>query len=39
MSELIDSIEIAPNTYWVGKRDPKSRFRASPYLRIVRGQR
>lgn len=39
MSELIDSIEIAPNTYWVGKRDPKSIFHANPYLRIFRGQR
>jgi len=38
MSELIESVEIAPNTYWVGKRDPKSIFHANPYLRIFRGQ-
>jgi len=37
MSELIESVEIAPNTYWVGKRDPKSIFHANPYLRIFRG--
>ncbi len=33
MSEVIDSIEIAPRTYWVGKRDPQSIFFANPYLR------
>lgn len=37
MSEIIDSIEIAPDTYWVGKRDPQSIFFANPYLRCFRG--
>ncbi|MCA9699850.1 MAG: hypothetical protein KC431_20160 [Myxococcales bacterium] len=36
MSEVIDSIEIAPDTYWVGKREPNSIFFANPYLRIFR---
>jgi len=36
--ELVSPIEIAPDTYWVGKRDPKSIFHANPYLRIFRGQ-
>jgi serine/threonine-protein kinase len=30
-------IEIAPDTYWVGKRDPRSIFHANPYLRVFRG--
>ena len=29
-------VEIAPGTYWVGKRDPKSIFHANPYLRVFR---
>ncbi len=38
MSELIHPFEIARNTYWVGKRDPKSIFHANPYLRVFRGE-
>ncbi|MFO0593142.1 MAG: protein kinase [Polyangiaceae bacterium] len=30
-------IEIAPNTYWVGMRDPRSIFHANPFLRIFPG--
>lgn len=37
--EIISPIEIAPDTYWVGKRDPKSIFHANPYLRIFRPQK
>ncbi len=37
MSEIIVPIEIAPGTYWVGKRDPHSIFHANPYLRVFRG--
>lgn len=29
-------IEIAPGTYWVGMRDPRSIFHANPYLRVFR---
>lgn len=29
--------EIAPDTYWVGKRAPNSIFHANPYLRIFPG--
>lgn len=36
MSEVIDSIEIAEDTYWVGKRDPQSIFFANPYLRCFK---
>ncbi|MFO7565574.1 MAG: hypothetical protein R6X02_23225 [Enhygromyxa sp.] len=36
MSEIIDSIEIAPDTYWVGKREPEAIFFANPFLRIFR---
>lgn len=36
MSEIIDSIEIAPDTYWVGKREPEAIFFANPYLRMFR---
>ncbi|PRQ04045.1 Nitric oxide reductase [Enhygromyxa salina] len=36
MSEVIDSIEIAPGTFWVGKREPEAIFFANPYLRIFR---
>ena len=27
-------VEIAPGTYWVGKRDPKGIFHSNPYLRV-----
>jgi glyoxylase-like metal-dependent hydrolase (beta-lactamase superfamily II) len=30
-------VEIAPDTFWVGKRDPGSIFYANPYLRRFRG--
>lgn len=30
-------VEIAPETYWVGKRDPGNIFYANPYLRRFRG--
>jgi len=33
---FLSSVEIAPDTYWVGKRDPRSIFHANPYLRIFR---
>ncbi len=36
MSEIIDNVEIAPDTYWVGKREPESIFFSNPYLRIFR---
>lgn len=31
------AIEIAPDTYWVGKRDPKGIFHSNPYLRVFHG--
>lgn len=33
----VESVEIAPNTYWVGKRDEGSVFFANPYLRTFSG--
>ncbi len=36
--EVVSPIEIAKDTYWVGKRDPRSIFHANPYLRIFRPQ-
>ena len=33
----VAAIEIAPGTYWVGKRDPKAIFHANPFLRVFRG--
>ncbi|MCL2777025.1 MAG: protein kinase [Polyangiaceae bacterium] len=36
--EMISPVEIAPDTFWVGKRDPKAIFHSNPYLRIFRGQ-
>ncbi|WNG55410.1 hypothetical protein F0U59_11920 [Archangium gephyra] len=30
-------VEIAPDTFWVGKRDPGNIFYANPYLRRFRG--
>lgn len=35
--EILRPVEIAPNTHWVGKRDPRSIFHANPYLRIFPG--
>lgn len=35
--ETLDPVEIAPGTYWVGKRDPHSIFHANPYLRVFYG--
>lgn len=34
---ILRPVEIAPNTYWVGKRDPRSIFHANPYLRVFPG--
>jgi eukaryotic-like serine/threonine-protein kinase len=34
--EVVSPVEIAKDTYWVGKRDPRSIFHANPYLRIFR---
>ncbi|MCL2178816.1 MAG: hypothetical protein FWC28_04910 [Proteobacteria bacterium] len=34
MLDSITPVEIAPGTFWVGKRDPKSIFHANPYLRL-----
>ncbi|WP_156339252.1 protein kinase domain-containing protein [Chondromyces crocatus] len=31
------AVEIAKDTYWVGKRDPGAIFHANPYLRVYRG--
>ncbi len=36
MSEIIEPIEIAQGTYWVGRRDPNSIFYANPYLRVFK---
>lgn len=33
-NDMLHPIEIAPQTYWVGKRDPRSIFHANPFLRI-----
>jgi flavorubredoxin len=38
MLDPLSPVEIAPSTFWVGKRDPKSIFHANPYLRIFEGQ-
>ncbi|MCU0654532.1 MAG: protein kinase [Polyangiaceae bacterium] len=35
-SEALSPVEIAPDTYWVGKRDPSSIFHSNPYLRVFR---
>lgn len=32
-----DPVEIAPYTYWVGKREPGEIFYANPYLRLYDG--
>ncbi|MBK9260434.1 MAG: protein kinase [Polyangiaceae bacterium] len=37
--EIVSPVEIAKDTYWVGKRDPRSIFHANPYLRIFRPQK
>jgi len=34
--EVISPVEIAKDTFWVGKRDPRSIFHANPYLRVFR---
>jgi serine/threonine protein kinase len=34
--EALVPVEIAPDTFWVGKRDPGSIFHANPYLRLFR---
>ena len=31
------AVEIAPETFWVGKREPGGIFYANPYLRRFRG--
>lgn len=36
MSDNVESVEIAQDTYWVGRRDPGSIFFANPYLRVFR---
>jgi serine/threonine-protein kinase len=33
----VSPVEFAPDTYWIGKRDPRSIFHANPYLRVFRG--
>lgn len=38
MSEVIDTIEIAPDIHWVGKRDAASIFHSNPYLRVFTGK-
>lgn len=35
--EIVRPVEIAPNTHWVGKRDPRSIFHSNPYLRVFPG--
>jgi serine/threonine-protein kinase len=32
----VTPIEIARDTYWIGKRDPRSIFHVNPYLRVFR---
>lgn len=32
-----EPVEIAPDTFWVGKRDPRAILHANPYLRVFRG--
>jgi len=32
------AVEIAPDTFWVGKRDPERIFYSNPYLRRFRGK-
>lgn len=32
----VSPIEIARDTYWIGKRDPRSIFHVNPYLRVFR---
>jgi serine/threonine protein kinase/glyoxylase-like metal-dependent hydrolase (beta-lactamase superfamily II) len=36
-SHMLQPIEIAPHTYWVGKREAGSVFFANPYLRVFEG--
>ena len=35
---LLKPVEIAPRTYWVGRREPGSVFFANPYLRLFEGE-
>ncbi len=35
---MLAPIEIAPDTYWVGQREPNNVFFANPYLRLFKGQ-
>ncbi|TXC73156.1 protein kinase [Bradymonadales bacterium TMQ1] len=35
---VTEPVEIAPNTYWVGKRPPNEIFYANPYLRHFPGE-
>ncbi|MFO0659958.1 MAG: hypothetical protein U0165_09035 [Polyangiaceae bacterium] len=37
MFDPLSPVEIAPGTFWVGKRDPKSIFHSNPYLRVFDG--
>jgi eukaryotic-like serine/threonine-protein kinase len=36
IADNTEPIEIAPNTYWVGMRDPRGIFHANPYLRVFK---
>jgi glyoxylase-like metal-dependent hydrolase (beta-lactamase superfamily II) len=36
MNDTSGPLEIAPDTYWVGKRDAKNIFHSNPYLRVFR---
>ena len=38
MSEVIDAIEIAEGTYWVGKREKASIFHCNPFLRVFKNE-
>lgn len=37
MLDNLTPVEIAENTYWVGKRDDEGMFHANPYLRLYSG--
>ncbi len=36
LPDNMSPVEIAPGTFWVGMRDPKSIFHANPYLRVFK---
>ena len=36
LPDNVSPVEIAPGTFWVGMRDPKSIFHANPYLRVFK---